>query len=346
MRGTLWERERELRTLEAALSAARRGEGSLVVVDGPAGVGKSRLLQAAREVAGDLDVPVFAARAVEFERGVPFGLARRLFAPALLRRPESERARLLSGPAAPAAPLFDGGAAPLEDGAVGATIDGLYWLAVNLAAASASDGATAPALTILVDDAQWADRSSLRFLLHAVSALEEIALCVIVAVRTDELDAPVDLLNRLRAEPGCRRLTPAALSQSAVDDVVRAAGFADPHPDFSRACALASGGNPFLLVELLAVLVADGTAPSAEAARRVSGLLPQSVLHAVLVSVGRLPESATAFAAAVAVLDQAPLADGRRARRPGRRGCGGCCGRPDAGAVVRARSEPLSSSIR
>ena len=103
------------------------------------------------------------------------------------------------------------------------------------------------------------------------------------------------------------RLTPASLSQDGVDALVRSAGFADPHADFSRACARASGGNPFLLVELLGMLAADSVAPTAESSHRVGGLLPQSVLHAVLVSLGRLPASATALAGAVAILDQAPL---------------------------------------
>ena len=306
MRGTLRERDGELRALAAALSAAAAGEGRLVVIDGPAGVGKSRLIQVAREEAAARSVPVFTARAVELERGVPFGVARRLFGAALLRRSAAERTRLLSGPAAPAAPLIDGRGSP-DDALTGATIDGLYWLAVDLAAAPTPGGAAASALTVVVDDAQWADRSSLRFLLHAVSALQEVALCVIVAVRTDDVDAAPDLLNRLRAHPGCVRLAPALLSEAAIGAVVRDAGFADPHPDFVRACARASGGNPFLLVELLGVLSADGVAPNAASGQRVSELLPQSVLHAVLVSLGRLPAAATDLAAAVAVLDQAPL---------------------------------------
>ncbi len=305
MRATLWERESELRTLGAALAAAARGEGGLVVIDGPAGVGKSRLLQAARELAGEHGVPVFGARSVELERGVPFGLARRLFAPTLLRRTEAERAQLLSGPAAPAGRLIADPGASLGDTGAGTTIDGLFWLALNLA--GSADRGDAPALAILIDDAQWADRSSLRFLLHAVSAMDDVALCVIVAVRTDELEAPLDLLNRLRAHPGCVRLTPAVLSEAAVEAVVRSADFTDPDPEFSHACARATGGNPFLLVELLTVLAADGVAPTAQAARLVNELLPESVLHAVLVSLARLPEAATALAAAVAVLDQASL---------------------------------------
>ena len=44
----LFEREAELAALSAALAAARSGAGGLVVLDGPAGIGKSRLLAEAR----------------------------------------------------------------------------------------------------------------------------------------------------------------------------------------------------------------------------------------------------------------------------------------------------------
>ena len=47
----LLEREAELAALEAMLAAARLGDGRLVVVEGSAGIGKTRLLAEVRALA-------------------------------------------------------------------------------------------------------------------------------------------------------------------------------------------------------------------------------------------------------------------------------------------------------
>jgi DNA-binding CsgD family transcriptional regulator len=308
----LWEREHELRVLREALDTTRGGSGRLVVIEGPAGVGKSGLLQAARNEAAERGLPVLAARGMELERGVPFGLARQLFVPPMLRSSTAEQRRLLAGPAALAAPLVAGtlpDAGAVGEGQAGVMVEGLYWLAVNLARSDPSRPADhrSPGLVIIVDDGQWADRSSLRFLIHAVGQLDEIGLCVLLTIRTGEPETPVDLLGRLRGHPGCARLSPERLSPRAVSQLIRAGTFPAADEDFCAACSRVSGGNPFLLVELLTVLAADGAKPTAETARRVAEWVPDSVLHAVVMNLGRRPPAVTRMASAVAVLDEAPL---------------------------------------
>jgi DNA-binding CsgD family transcriptional regulator len=312
MREGLWEREDELSALHDLLDALSAGTGRLLVIEGPAGMGKSQLLHSARQAAAARGLPTLAARGLELERGVPFGLARQLFVPALLAAQPHEREELLSGPASLAAPLLgesDGGlTAGMGEGQAGAIVEGLYWLAVNLARAAAALAQPGqPGLLLVVDDAQWADRSSLRFLVQAVSQLAEVTLGVLVAIRTGEPDTPTDLLGRLRSHPGTVRLRPAALSEQAVAEVVRAQGFPAAEAAFCRACAHVTGGNPFLLQELLSMLRADGITATAESAHRVSELVPDSVLDAVIISLGRLSEQAAKLATAVAVLDEASL---------------------------------------
>jgi DNA-binding CsgD family transcriptional regulator len=313
MREGLWEREQELRALHESLSDVSAGRGRLVVIEGPAGVGKSQLLLAARREAEARNMTTLVARGLDLERGVPFGLARQLFVPHLLRAAPDERSQLLSGPAAFAASLLGespaASAGALGEGQAGALVEGLYWLAVNVARAAAQrvPEPGQPGLLLVVDDAQWADRSSLRFLVQAVGQLAEVTLGVLVAVRTGEPDTPMDLLGRLRSHPGSVRLRPAALSGHAIAEVVKAQGFPAAEDEFCRACAHVTGGNPFLLDELLTVLRADGITGTADAAHRVSELVPDSVLDAVVISLGRLPEPAARLATAVAVLDEAVL---------------------------------------
>jgi len=306
--GRLWERESEVTALGAAFDASASGTGQLVLVEGPPGIGKSRLLAVARSLAVERHLPVLAARGLELEREVPFGVARQLFVPLLLRASGAQRASLLAGPAALAQPLLDGSHADarIGEGQAGALVEGLRWLAANLAQAQA-DGSQPARLAVIVDDAQWADRPSLRFIAHMAGLSGDAGFCLVAAVRSGEPGEARDLLGRLRAQPGCVRLRPAVLTEAAASGLIRAHHFPDATDEFCRSCAHVSGGNPFLLEELLAVLRADAVVPTDDAARRVSELLPESVMGAVVANLARLPETAKRLASAVAVFGEAPV---------------------------------------
>src|SRR5919107_1046358 len=74
----LLERDRELKRLAALLRAARRGSGTLVLVEGSAGMGKTALLARARERARATGMAVTSARGSELEREFAFGVVRQL----------------------------------------------------------------------------------------------------------------------------------------------------------------------------------------------------------------------------------------------------------------------------
>ncbi|MDQ6806889.1 MAG: ATP-binding protein, partial [Actinomycetota bacterium] len=74
----LRERDSELARLEVAVSSARGGDGSFVFVEGEAGIGKTRLLDAAAEMARGVDFRLLRARGVEVERELAFGVVRQL----------------------------------------------------------------------------------------------------------------------------------------------------------------------------------------------------------------------------------------------------------------------------
>src|SRR5688500_14225960 len=161
--GQLLERSEELARIESALAEARLGRGTFVVVEGPAGMGKTALLAAARAAAADGGMRVLRSRGTELERDFAFGVVRQLFELPLAEASELERGDLLEGAAGVAAGLLGLPGAPPPDGPPASGVDpsfavfhGLYWLCANLTA-------TGP-LCVVVDDAHWADAASLRYL--------------------------------------------------------------------------------------------------------------------------------------------------------------------------------------
>jgi DNA-binding CsgD family transcriptional regulator len=304
----LYERETELAALSSALAAARSGAGGLVVVEGPAGIGKSRLLAEARAMAAAHGMAMLAARAIDLERDAPFGIASDLFAPILAGAGTGARDRLLCGQAALAASLFDPAAPPAADPS--ALTRGLYWLTANMAASSSEDDKPS-GLLIAVDDAQWADRPSLAYLVHLSARIEELPVMLVMAVRSGEQATDQQAVDWLRDRSGPRLLRLRPLSPEAIGRMVRAE-LPAAETAFTDACAEVTDGNPFLARELLRALRADGIAPTAGSVGQVRSLLPDSVLRAVLVRLARLGEPAEKLAKAVAVLgNRAPMRQAR-----------------------------------
>jgi DNA-binding CsgD family transcriptional regulator len=290
----LYERDAEVAALTQALHDARGGTGRLLVVEGPAGIGKSRLLAEARTMAGALGMAVLTACGVDLERGAPFGVAAGLFtAAAGAAVPEGGRDGLLSGRAALAASLFNPAAAPPAEPLT--LVHGLYWVTVNLAAGSPAG------VLIAVDDAQWADEPSLSYLAYLAVRIDELPAVLVITTRSGEPTAAGQTLGWLRGRPGCQVLRPQALSAATVEAMVRAE-LPTAETAFSLACAEVTGGNPFLVGELLRALRANGIEPTAGAAARVRSLVPDSVLHSVLVRLARFGAPALRLARAVAVL--------------------------------------------
>lgn len=166
--GELLERERELRMLSELLEAACRGGGQLAVVEGVAGIGKTRLLAAARTEAARMGMRVLGARGSELEREFAYGVVRQLFEPVLTATSQTDREELLAGAAGQAAVLFEPVDAAMAASGVGdvsfARLHGLFWLTANLCAQGP--------LVLIVDDLHWSDVPSLRFLTYLLPRLE------------------------------------------------------------------------------------------------------------------------------------------------------------------------------
>ena len=262
------------------------------MIDAAPGLGKTRLLEEAIEAAGGLQMQALTAAGRELERDFSFGLALQLFEGRLARAPEAARERLLSGAAGLARPLLEG-ARDFEDGAFDC-LHGLYWLAANLA-----DEQT---LLLAIDDAQWSDRASLRFLLYLAQRVDRLPLALVVMVGRGDPPERDPLLDELAAHRSTTILRPRPLSPEAAAQLLRGSRFPDAEPGFAKACHEATGGNPFLLEGLALDLAVRGVPPEDENASAVLELVPGSISTSVLVRLRRLEAGALELARAVAVL--------------------------------------------
>ncbi|MBV8999992.1 MAG: AAA family ATPase [Solirubrobacterales bacterium] len=297
----LFERQRELALIDWAVEEAASGIPRLVVVEGAAGIGKSRLLAEARARAAAAGLRVLSARAGELEREFAFGVMRQVLEGCLLDGAARDRA--LAGAARTAKRIF--GIAESSEGtwALGetdpsfASLNGLYWLVVNMTIERP--------LMIAIDDLQWCDRPSLRFVAYLVRRLEGLPILIACSLRSS---APTDdpLLAEVVTDPLSVLIRPRPLSGSAVRALVSERLGAEADEEFSAACETVTSGNPLLLVELVKALEDARVRPDAEHVQMVADIGPQAVSRAVLVRLARLGGDALAVARAVAVLGDGP----------------------------------------
>ena len=292
----LVEREAELARLACALDAAGPEPGRLLVVEGPAGIGKSSLLAAASEAGRSRGWSVLAAVAGEFERDLGFDVVRQLFEPALLGLGTQERQALFSGAAGLARPLLSPLAATDESPATdpAALMHGLYWLAANLAESRP--------LMLCVDDVQWCDQSSLTWLLYLARRLEDLRVVLLVAVRSGEPHAQGRALAGLVNSVLGERLQLSPLTEAGSASLVRDTWTPAADRDLCRACFEVTGGNPFLLREVARALVSEVLAPDPALVDRVRRLTPRAVSRSVIARLRRLPDAATTLAQTLAVM--------------------------------------------
>ena len=291
----LLERDRERAELRSVVDAVCRRDGAAALVSGPAGIGKTGLLAEAVLLAVQSGAGVLRARGGAMERDFPYGVVRQL----LEREVGRVRSDDLQGAARLAAPALGlpgaGGDEPQEPSEREFAIcHGLYWLVSDLAE-------TRPRL-LIVDDLQDVDPPSLRFLLYLVRRVQGMALGLVATLRDGAAASDAATLSQLDSDPAVRVIRPGALSPAAVAELVHDRLGAAPHDAFVVACLEVTGGNPFLVGQLLDAAAAERAPATAAGSERVRELVPDAVKRSILSRLDREPVEVRAVARAVAVL--------------------------------------------
>ncbi|NEA99487.1 tetratricopeptide repeat protein [Streptomyces sp. SID13726] len=296
---SLWERAEEVAAIERAVDALQADSacsGSLLVVRGEAGFGKTALLAETRRIAEARRCTVWSARGGETLRSVPFNVVRQLLQPALLSlMPEEAREYLgdwydIAGPALGIAEPGERQADPQG------VCDGLVAAVRRLARRDWP-------LVLLIDDAHWADQETLRWLAAFTERLDDLSVLVVVARRPGEAtDESARLLDTVAAAAGSplanlRELTPAAtagLTRATLGDHADAA--------FCREVWAVTAGNPYESVELLAKVQDSGIEPTEGSASELRELNRSARGTGLATRLEELGVDATRFAWAAAIL--------------------------------------------
>ncbi len=229
-------RSDELVVVDHVIAGLKNGTGSLLLVEGPPGIGKSRLLSEMGAKALSGEVRPLLGKAFEDQQAAPFAL---LFAMLLGADP----------------PIGDGEALRR----LSAGSDHHYWLVSEMHSAIASAAVQTP-LLVLVDDVQWADAGTLMAFRVLMKELASLPIAWVLTSRSGE-KAPMvrDTTEAMMTGWGAaaRRLRLDALGANAAADIVRDVLSADLDENLLRLTSMARG-NPFLLLELTQGLEEEG----------------------------------------------------------------------------------------
>jgi len=222
-------RAAEQERIGGLLAGARDGRSGVLVIRGEPGIGKSALLDYAREQAEGM--AVLFARGLESESELPFAGLSELLAPVLDHLeviPAPQRGALEGG-------LAMGPGGPGDRFAAYAGV-------LSLWAAAAEE---AP-LLVLVDDAHWLDRPSSEALVFAARRLGHEAVGVLFAAREEE--------RRVFTAPSLPEMRPAGLNVEAALALLAERVDGEVSSAVAERLCSAAGGNPLALLELRELL--------------------------------------------------------------------------------------------
>src|SRR5688572_10359489 len=262
-RGVFVGRERELERLKSAFDEAFAGRGSVVMLVGEPGIGKTRTVQELSTYARMRGAKVLWGRAHEASGAPPYwpwtqvARAYRDQTPDDVRRAQYEpyavdlqrifpNLRTLF-PNLPEPPPVDSEEAQFQ------LFDALssFFRAVSVETP----------LVLVLDDLHWADRSTLRMLTHLAREVGMSRLLVTGTYRDTDLDRAHPLsqaLAELNREDLFTRILLRGLTEPETAAYIRDTAQADPPADLVRRVHAETEGNPFFLSEVVRLMAEEG----------------------------------------------------------------------------------------
>jgi DNA-binding CsgD family transcriptional regulator len=226
-------RASELKVIGALMTALVQGRGGVLVIEGPPGIGKSRLLTEVMALADKGGVRTLFGEAFEYQQTVPFFS---LFMATLRADP----------------PVGDADALRR----LGGSADLGYWVVHDLAEAIHAAAAQTP-LAIVLEDIHWADNGTLLALRSLATARPDVPVLWVLTARTGAGGPLVQETLSVLQRANAAFVRVAAMSPSAVADIVRDVVHANADESLLNLAAKAHG-NPFLVRELLGGLGEEG----------------------------------------------------------------------------------------
>jgi DNA-binding CsgD family transcriptional regulator len=222
-----------LKVIGARVTAVVQGRGGVLIIDGPPGIGKSRLVTEVLALADKSGVRTLLGEAFEYQQTVPFFS---LFMATLRADP----------------PVGDADALRR----LGGSADLRYWVVHDLADAIHAAAAQTP-LVIVLEDIHWADNGTLLALRSLATARPDVAVLWVLTARTGAGGPAVQDTLSVLHRAGAVVVHVAAMSASAVADMVSDAVRANADESLLNLAAKAHG-NPFLVGELVGGLGEEG----------------------------------------------------------------------------------------
>jgi DNA-binding CsgD family transcriptional regulator len=275
---TIRGRDAELTVLGQHLDQLLSGVGSVVLVEGGAGMGKSRLLGEVAGMARRLSIRVGGAAADPGDTVVQLSV-------------------LMEA-------LFEGRTPVLARAALGdahASPEQRYWLLQDLETLL-EEAALAGPLLVWLDDVQWADSGTAAALRALPSRMATVPIGWVVALRPGQGSAQIRSAVDFLAVQGAARISLGPLDPAGVAQIAADVLGAEPDTELLR-MAERPAGSPFLLVELLSGLREEGLVRiDSGQAELVEWRLPDRVSHSMRLRLERMSDSARQVATVAAAL--------------------------------------------
>jgi DNA-binding CsgD family transcriptional regulator len=223
----------EVKVIGALVTAVAQGHGGVLIIEGPPGIGKSRLLTEVMALADKAGVRTLFGEAFEYQRTAPFFA---LFMATLRANP----------------PVGDADALRR----LGSSADLRYWVVRDLANAIDATAAKTP-LAILLEDIHWADNGTLLALRSLATARPDVPVLWVLTARTGAGGPAVQETLTVLQRTGATVVRAGAMSADAVADMVCDVVRANVDESLLTLAAKAHG-NPFLVGELVGGLGEEG----------------------------------------------------------------------------------------